>query len=70
MVAGTAMSPAFLAHLAQDIANVAYFKIELPGAANKRRSLIVRGGEAIVGPGTEQKRSPCWRFWRPARSAA
>jgi 2-keto-3-deoxy-L-arabinonate dehydratase len=49
-VAGTAMSAAFLARLAQDVANVAYFKIEVPGAANKLRTLIAQGGEAIVGP--------------------
>jgi hypothetical protein len=53
------VSPAFLVHLAQDIVNAVYLKIELPGAAKRRRSLIVQGGEAIVGHGTEKKRSPC-----------
>jgi 4-hydroxy-tetrahydrodipicolinate synthase len=49
-VAGTALSAAFLARLAKEIANVAYFKIEVPQAAAKLRELIELGGEAIVGP--------------------
>lgn len=49
-VAGTALSAAFLARMARDIANVSYFKIETPFAAAKLRELIALGGDAIVGP--------------------
>jgi dihydrodipicolinate synthase/N-acetylneuraminate lyase len=48
--AGTPLSPAFLARMANEIANVAYFKIETQGAAGKLRELIRLGGEAIEGP--------------------
>ena len=49
-VSGTAMSAAFLARMAREIEQLAYFKIETPGAANKLRELIRLGGEAIEGP--------------------
>ena len=49
-VSGTALSAAFLARMAQEITNVAYFKIEVPGAAAKLRGLIQLGGDAIEGP--------------------
>ena len=49
-VSGTTLSAAFLAKMATDIANVAYFKIETPGAASKLRELIRIGGAAIEGP--------------------
>ncbi len=49
-VAGTPLSAAFLARMAREIANIAYFKIEVPFAAAKLRDLIAQGGEAIVGP--------------------
>lgn len=49
-VAGTPLSPAFLAQLAKEIEHVAYFKIETPGAASKLRELIELGGAAIEGP--------------------
>ena len=49
-VSGTTMSPTFLARMAQEIEQLAYFKIETPGAANKLRELIRLGGEAIEGP--------------------
>jgi len=49
-VAGTPLSPALLARMAREIANVAYFKIETAGAAAKLRELIRLGGEAIEGP--------------------
>jgi dihydrodipicolinate synthase/N-acetylneuraminate lyase len=49
-VAGTPLSPAFLARMAREIENVAYFKIETQGAASKLRELIALGGEAIEGP--------------------
>ncbi|MBB5752724.1 dihydrodipicolinate synthase family protein [Prosthecomicrobium pneumaticum] len=49
-VAGTPLSPAFLARMAREIENVAYFKIEVAEAASKLRTLLEEGGEAIVGP--------------------
>lgn len=49
-VAGTPLSPALLARLATDIANVSYFKIETAGAATKLRELLALGGAAIEGP--------------------
>ncbi|MBW8910775.1 MAG: dihydrodipicolinate synthase family protein [Sphingomonas sp.] len=49
-VAGTPMSAALLAHMAKEIEQVSYFKIETPGAATKLRELIRLGGDAVVGP--------------------
>lgn len=49
-VAGTPLSVPFLARMAREIANVSYFKIEMPQTANKLRALIAECGEAIVGP--------------------
>jgi 4-hydroxy-tetrahydrodipicolinate synthase len=49
-VAGTPMSATLLARMAREIANVSYFKIEVPQAANKLRALIAEGGAAVVGP--------------------
>lgn len=49
-VAGTPLSVPFLARMAQEIKNVAYFKIETAGAASKLRELIRVGGDAIEGP--------------------
>ena len=49
-VSGTSLSAPFLARMAKEIANVAYFKIEVPGAASKLRELIELGGKAIEGP--------------------
>ena len=49
-VAGTPMSAALLARMAREIANVSYFKIEVPQAAAKLREIIALGGDAIVGP--------------------
>jgi 2-keto-3-deoxy-L-arabinonate dehydratase len=49
-VSGTSLSAPFLARMAKEIANVAYFKIEVPGAASKLRELIEQGGSAIEGP--------------------
>src|SRR5260370_41897853 len=48
-VAGTPMSAAFLARLARELANICYFKIEVPQAAAKLRELIASGGDAIAG---------------------
>lgn len=47
---GTVLSPAFLARMAKEIEQVAYFKIETAGAAAKLRELIRLGGDAIIGP--------------------
>jgi dihydrodipicolinate synthase/N-acetylneuraminate lyase len=49
-VSGTPLPAAFLARMAKEIRNVAYFKIETPGAASKLRELIRLGGDAIEGP--------------------
>ena len=49
-VAGTPLSAGFLAKLAREVANVAYFKIEVAGAAAKLRALLELGGAAIEGP--------------------
>ena len=47
---GTVLSAPFLARMAKEIENLAYFKIEVPGAASKLRDLIQLGGDAIEGP--------------------
>jgi dihydrodipicolinate synthase/N-acetylneuraminate lyase len=49
-VSGTTLSAAFLARMAREIEQVAYFKIETAGAASKLRELIRIGGDAIEGP--------------------
>ncbi|MFC0385645.1 dihydrodipicolinate synthase family protein [Muricoccus vinaceus] len=49
-VSGTALPAAFLARMAREIEQVAYFKVEVPFAANKLRDLIALGGEAVEGP--------------------
>jgi dihydrodipicolinate synthase/N-acetylneuraminate lyase len=49
-LSGVALSVSFLARLAEEVAEVRYFKIEVPGAAAKLRALIEAGGEAIEGP--------------------
>jgi 2-keto-3-deoxy-L-arabinonate dehydratase len=49
-VAGTPLSVALLARMAREIEHVAYFKVEVPQAANKLRALIAEGGAAIEGP--------------------
>jgi 2-keto-3-deoxy-L-arabinonate dehydratase len=48
--AGTALSAPFLARMARELEQVSYFKIEVPGAANKLRELIRLGGDAVEGP--------------------
>ena len=47
---GTVLSAGLLARMAREIEQVAYFKIETPGAASKLRELIRLGGDAIEGP--------------------
>jgi 2-keto-3-deoxy-L-arabinonate dehydratase len=49
-VSGTALSAAFLARLARELQNIAYFKVEVPQAALKLRQLIEQGGQSIEGP--------------------
>ncbi|HEY2382178.1 MAG TPA: dihydrodipicolinate synthase family protein [Terriglobia bacterium] len=49
-VSGTALSAAFLARLAKELDQVAYFKVESAGAAAKIRELLRLGGSAIEGP--------------------
>ena len=49
-VAGTPLSVDLLARMARDIANIRYFKIEVPMAAAKLRDLIAAGGDSIEGP--------------------
>jgi 2-keto-3-deoxy-L-arabinonate dehydratase len=49
-VSGTALPAALLARMAREVRNVAYFKVEVPGAAAKLRELVARGGEAVEGP--------------------
>jgi len=49
-VAGTPLSAEFLARMAREIEQVAYFKIETPQAAGKLRELLRLGGTAIEGP--------------------
>ncbi|MBX9818500.1 MAG: dihydrodipicolinate synthase family protein [Burkholderiaceae bacterium] len=49
-VSGTPLSVPLLARMAQEIKQVAYFKIETAGAASKLRELIRVGGDAIEGP--------------------
>ncbi len=49
-VSGTTLSPAFLAEMAREIKNIAYFKIEVPGAAGKLREMIRIAGDHIEGP--------------------
>jgi 4-hydroxy-tetrahydrodipicolinate synthase/2-keto-3-deoxy-L-arabinonate dehydratase len=47
---GTVLSVPFLARLANELANVRYFKIEVPQATAKIRELIRVGGAEIEGP--------------------
>ena len=49
-LAGVHLSVPFLAHLAREVPQVSYFKIEMPGTAAKLRALIAEGGGAIAGP--------------------
>ena len=46
-VSGVTLSAPLLARMATEIENVAYFKIETPGAAAKLREIIRLGGAAI-----------------------
>jgi len=49
-LSGVALSVSLLARMAKELPQVSYFKVEMPGTADKLRALIAAGGEAIVGP--------------------
>ena len=49
-LSGVPLSSGFLARLAREVPLACYFKIEVPGAAAKLRTLIEVGGNAIAGP--------------------
>ena len=49
-LSGVTLSVPFLARLAREVPQVAYLKVETPGAAAKLRALIAAGGAAIAGP--------------------
>lgn len=49
-LSGVTLSVPFMVRLAKEVPLVRYFKIEVPGTANKLRALIEAGGDAIVGP--------------------
>jgi len=49
-LSGVSLSVPFLVRLAREVPAVGYFKIEVPGAAAKLRSLVEAGGAAILGP--------------------
>jgi 2-keto-3-deoxy-L-arabinonate dehydratase len=49
-LSGVNLSVPFLVRLAREVPTVRYFKIEVPGAAAKLRSLIGAGTDAIEGP--------------------
>jgi len=49
-LSGVSLPVPLLARLAREVPLVRYFKIEVPGAAAKLRSLIAAGGAAVAGP--------------------
>jgi len=49
-MSGTVLTAAFLARLAREVPQVAYFKLEHGVAADKLRALVALGGDAIAGP--------------------
>src|SRR5262249_24152241 len=57
-VAGTPLSVDLLARMAKELSNIRYFKVEVPGAANKLRALIAAGGSVIEGPWAGGEASP------------
>src|SRR3546814_7368676 len=56
-MSGANLTAPFLARMAREIEHVSYFKIEMPGTANKLRELIRLGGDAIEGPWDGEERS-------------
>lgn len=49
-LSGVTLTVPFLVRLAQQVPLVSYFKIEVPFAAAKLRSLVQLGGETFIGP--------------------
>jgi len=49
-ISGVQLSVPLLAKMAKEIANVSYFKMEMPFAADKLAALIDAGGDDILGP--------------------
>lgn len=49
-LSGVNLSIPLLVKMANELSNVSYFKIEMPGTAHKLRALIEAGGSAIEGP--------------------
>lgn len=49
-LSGVNLPVPLLVRLCREVPSVSYFKIEVPGAAAKLRSLIEAGGDAIAGP--------------------
>jgi len=49
-ISGVQLSVPLLAKMAKEIANVSYFKMEMPFAADKLSALIDAGGDDILGP--------------------
>jgi 2-keto-3-deoxy-L-arabinonate dehydratase len=49
-LSGVTLSVPFLVRLAREVPAVRYFKVEVPGAAAKLRSLIEAGGDLVAGP--------------------
>ena len=49
-LSGVNLSVPLLTRLARELPQVRYFKVEMPGTAQKLRALIDAGGDAIVGP--------------------
>lgn len=49
-LSGVTLTVPFMIRLAKEVPLVRYFKIEVPGTANKLRALIEAGGDAVVGP--------------------
>lgn len=49
-LSGVALSLALLVRMARELSGVSYFKIEMPGTADKLRGLIAAGGNIIEGP--------------------
>ena len=49
-LSGVSLSVPLLVRMAREIANVSYFKIETPFAADKLAALIAEGGDDIIGP--------------------
>ena len=49
-LSGVTLSVSLLERMAKELPHVNYFKVEMPGAADKLRALIAAGGDEIVGP--------------------